>query len=377
VRNLETTQRFPPAIGGVEAHVDRLTRELRRVGYQVTVATTDLARDRPFARLPCSGEEPEVHRHRAFRTLPLPHGLGILSPGLALDVSRRPADIVHAHAFGYGPSWAAALRRRLRRTPLVITPHSDFDGARPGAEFYVRVVTRTTLLPADAVIALTERERAGLIDRGVPSDRITVIPNGVDLTEFPSPVPGRTVDGPPVALYVGRLYPPQKGLDTLVRAVALLPRPTPLRVRLVGEDWGGLEPLLRLARRLDVASAIEVAGALPRRELLAEYRRASLLVLPSRFEPFGIVLLEAMAAGLPIVASRVGGIPEVVEAPTTGLLVARDRPDELAAALARLVADPSLRRAMGEAGRRRAEQFDWPRLVPRFQRVFDAVGSLR
>jgi glycosyltransferase involved in cell wall biosynthesis len=204
---------------------------------------------------------------------------------------------------------------------------------------------------------------------GVAEDRICVIPNGVDVEEFAGVGTRRNRDGL-VGLFVGRLDPDQKGLDVLIRAMAMLPRSPLLRLRLVGEDWGGAKLLRQLAQRLGVADRVSYIGKLSRSELVNEFAAADFLVLPSRFEPFGVVILEAMAAGLPVIASRVGGIPEIVADGRTGLLVEPDNPDALAESFELLSQDESLRRSMGRAARERVEEYAWDSIVPRILSVF-------
>lgn len=369
---LEVTQRYPPAIGGVEDHVARLVHHLAAAGAEVEVVTTDLATDRPFRRLVGVAPEPRVHRHVAVPFLPLPHGLGIAAPGMVSDVLRTPADVVHAHAFGYAPTLSAALRRRLRPGPVVITPHSDAGRGGPLSGAYSRAVARATLRTADRVIALTHGERARLEGLGVDARRLRVIPNGVDLAEFSATPSDRSSPGFRI-LFVGRLYTVQKGLDTLTRALDLLgPQ---YELRLAGEDWGGREHVERWARRGSEPVRCSVLGAIARSDLLREYRQADVVVVPSRFEPFGIVLLEAMASGRPVVASRVGGIPEIVEDGVTGILVPPGDPAALATALGTMRSDPSLRRALGASGRRRVERYDWSRLAPEFVSLFEELTA--
>jgi glycogen synthase len=370
VQVLEITQRYAPAIGGVEDHVAQLTRELRKHGVEVKISTSDLLRDRPFQRLADGGADPDprVRRHRAVPLLPLPHGVGIVAPGMFREAVRSSADLVHAHAFGYAPTWAGALRRALGRGPVVITPHSDEGRGGWGSTVYARTVARGTLLRADRVIALTEHERTRLLGLGVPGDRLRVIPNGIDLGEFSGSEPRPSSGGTFRILFVGRLYNAQKGIDTLLGAVDALGPPAELRI--VGEDWGAGEMIARWARDRAAGIGLKVLGKVARSAVLQEYRSADVLVLPSRFEPFGIVLLEAMASGIPVVASRVGGIPEIVEDGRTGLLVPPGEPDRLADALRTLRDDPGFARRMGDAGRRRAETFSWDRLGPRFVELF-------
>ncbi len=372
MRVLQLTQRFPPAIGGVEDHVFHLSRGLADRGVDVRVATTDLRRDVPFERLPAFGDGSPflVRRHRARKVMDAPHGLGIISPGMFLDAVGHGADLLHAHAYGYFPTWVGAAAQSLDGASLVVTPHSGPGGDRLSKHLFDRVVPPLTLHRAARVIALTRSEAAYLETLGVPADRIAVVPNGVDLDEFSDIAVERPQRGSIAALFVGRLDSRQKGLEPLVHALARLPASAGVHLRLVGEDWGGAARVRSLARSLGVEDRLTIVGPLPRHALIDEYARADLLVLPSLFEPFGIVLLEAMAAGLPVVASRTGGIPEVVSEGETGLLVEPGDPDGLAAALHRLAEDPGLRARMGRRGRERSGSYSWDALIPQVLAVY-------
>lgn len=369
---LQLTQRFPPAIGGVEEHVLHLSRKLRERGVDVRVATTDLRRDVPFERLSAPNDSYPfpVVRHRAYRLSDAPNGLGILAPAMLLDVLNGSADVVHAHAYGHFPTWAGSAAYTLGRSAVVITPHSDQGHPTLSKRIFDRVAPRFTLRQSSRVIAVTRREADHLVDLGLDAGRIAVIPNGIEPGEFlsiPRPHPPRdSVTG----LFVGRLASRQKGLEPLVEALARVPRNLNLHLRIVGEDWGGASLVDRLAVRLGVRDRITMTGALPRKALLAEYAQADFLALPSLFEPFGIVLLEAMAAGLPVVASRVGGIPEIVADEQTGLLVEPGDVRGLAAALARMAGEPELRGRYGERGRARIGPYSWEALVPRILAVY-------
>jgi glycosyltransferase involved in cell wall biosynthesis len=376
---LELTQRYPPAIGGVERHVERLARGLASAGARVEVSTTDLLRDRPFARIRLDSEDGPVavRRHRVLRAIPAPQGLGLAAPGMFADALRAEADFVHAHAFGYFPTWVGRAVRSLRGIPLVITPHSDPGRDNSLSRLYARAVAHGSLQGADRIVALTQREADWLTGLDVPRERIRVIPNGIDLEEFADLPPRPIGSATPVVLFVGRLHARQKGLEPLIEAFALLPRTLNARLRLVGEDWGGLDPLLDRARELGVVNRVVATGPLPRADLLGELASADLLVVPSLFEPFGIVLLEAMAAGLPIVATRVGGIPEVVVDRQTALLVRPGASAELAAAMEAVLTDPSLAQNLGTEGRRRVTRFAWPRLLPMYVALFRELADER
>jgi phosphatidyl-myo-inositol dimannoside synthase len=202
---------------------------------------------------------------------------------------------------------------------------------------------------------------------GLDPRRLRVVPEGVDLEPWriqaadPPPLPRV-----PTLLSVARQYP-RKDTTTLLRALPAVRRHVPdLQVRVLG---GGPElPRLRaLSAELGLSGMVTFEGPLPDDAAVRRaYFQAHLFCLPSRQEGFGIVFLEAMAAGLPIVAARAAAVPEVVDHDETGLLVPPGSPDDLAAALLRLLDDEALRRRMGEAGRKRVEAFAVERVAECF-----------
>src|SRR2546427_3777655 len=367
------TQRSPPALGGVEAHVWRLANGFIRRGEEVQVVTTDLRTDRPRERL--ARDVPRfpfaVSRKRAVRIALLPHGLGNVAPGMLRSVLLGHWDIVHAHAYGYFPTFAGTLGAILRRSALVITPHSDPGHPSWEKRMFDGIVPIMTLRQAHRVVALTQREAEYLESLGVRPERIAVIHNGVEMTEFIQP-PLQVPQGNVMrVLFAGRCYPEQKGLEVLMRATSLVPRALGVRVRIAGEDWGGYAVIGKLAKSLGIEDRITLVGRLDRAALLEEYRAADVFVLPSLFDSFPLSLLEAMAAGLSVVATRVGGIPEVVEDGRTGLLVEPGNPGELSAALEWLASHPEVRREMGHRGRDRARTFSWDDTVSQTRLVYD------
>jgi glycosyltransferase involved in cell wall biosynthesis len=203
---------------------------------------------------------------------------------------------------------------------------------------------------------------------GIPRAKIAVVPEPIDLGEWrrlfaaapPRPVPAR-----PTVLAVARMYP-RKRLEDLLEAAALLRSRVPgLHVRIVGE--GPESPRLQgIHARLGLGETVVFLGAVTRSTLAVEYRRADCFCLPSVQEGFGLVLAEAMAAGLPVVACRAGAVPEVVADRRTGLLVNPRSPDELAMALETLLRNNGLARDLGAEGARRVEAFDLTPVAARF-----------
>lgn len=221
---------------------------------------------------------------------------------------------------------------------------------------------------ADRVVVPSEYSRgvvAGLY--GVERSRIDVVPEGLDVERWErlasdTPPPGAD-SGMPTILNVARQYPRKNTADLLRALPRVRERVSDARLRVVG---GGpeLERLERLAGSLELGEAVEFTGPIRgRAKLRREYDRADVFCLPTLQEGFGIVFLEAMAAGVPVVASDVTAVPEVVPDRRAGLLVPPRDPAALSSALVRLLEDPELRRRLGREGRRHARRYAWPRVA--------------
>ena len=228
---------------------------------------------------------------------------------------------------------------------------------------------------ADLVV-VTSRYQADVAGRvyGVPVSRLAIVPEPIDLPRWQGDferAPRRSRSGPTV-LSVARMYPRKRLGDLLHAAVELRARVPGAQVRIVG-NGPEREMLDRLHRELSLGDAAVLLGDVARAALAEEYANADCFCLPSVQEGFGIVFLEAMAAGLPVVACHAAAIPEVVLDGRTGVLVPPRNPTALAAALVDLLADPERRRALGDEGRRRVAEFTPERVARRF---LDAVHSI-
>lgn len=353
-------------IGGSERHLLALLPALRAQGIDAT-----------FAGLDDPGGQPEPFYEALseqgvpFTRLPSPRDL---DPALAVRLVRavRPLhpDLVHTHlvhADLYGAVAALALR-----VPLVSTKHND-DPFRAGR---FRQLERLIARRCSRVIAITESLRRFNVERvGLPPAKLTVVRYGLD--EVPrawSENPDLPFDdGSPLLLAVSRLVP-QKGIDVAIRALPAIRERHPEATLVVAGEGPERARLTELAHSLGVGDAVSLPGRAG--DVGTLLRRATMLVHPARWEGFGLVLLEAMLAGLPVVASRVSAIPEVVLDGTTGLLVEPDRPEELAAAVGALLDDETLRQALGRAGLERARaEFSVERMTRETAAVY--VEALR
>jgi len=395
MKTLLLTNEYPPNIyGGAGVHVDYLSRELAKL---MTVEVR------------CFGDQDEKIGTMEVR------GFGLGTPEMTcpkplqspLGASRRcvdfngagiTADLVHCH------TWYTHLGGIMAKLnygiPLVITVHS-LEPLRPwkreqlgGGYDFSLWVERTALEMADAVIAVSEETKKDILSLfNVSEERLSVIHNGIDLSEYsasknPEVLRSLGVDPDrPYVLFVGRITR-QKGIIHLVRAIRYLDPGFQVVLCAGAPDT----PEIAAEMQQAIASAREHHGDIvwiekmvSRPEAIVLYSSASVFVCPSIYEPFGIINLEAMACGTPVVASAVGGIKEVVVDGETGFLIPLEQMKEspfeatdpaafasdLASKINLLMADPALASQMGAAGRKRAEElFGWDAIARKTERLY-------
>jgi glycosyltransferase involved in cell wall biosynthesis len=340
-------------IGGSERHLLTLLPALAERGIEAVLVGLD---DPAWTPTDFYGalRVPSV-RLRSARDLD-PLLLGRLVRSLRADVVHT--HLVHADLYG-------GLAAKLRGSALVSTKHND-DPFRAGP---FRYVERGLCTLADRVVAITESLRRFTVERvGVPAAKVETIHYGLD------GLPDAWGENPPdavpesarVLLSTSRLTE-QKGVDVAVRALASLPRDTVLVVLGEGPERARLEAL---ARELGEAERVFLPGRVP--DVAAWLRRAAVYVQPSRWEGFGLGVLEAMLAGLPVVASSVSSLPELVEDGITGVLV----PPDDAAALARAVTVALEQPGLGVAGAERARrEFSVARMADRTAALYASILS--
>jgi starch synthase len=378
------TNEYPPSVyGGAGIHVGELARELStRIGLDIR---TFGVHENQFAGLRVRGY-PAAH-DLAPADERMRGAWGALSRDLSMAIDPVTADIVHCHTWYV--HLAGLLVRAAYGIPLVVTVHS-LEPLRPwkreqlgGGYDLSAWVERTALQTADAVIAVSHGTHDDVLRHfDVAPERVHVIHNGID-ADFFAPDPASDaldrfgVDPTvPYVLFVGRITR-QKGIVHLVHALRYLA--PDIGVVLCAGQPDTPEIAREMADGVAEAQAhrpnlVWIPEMVSRADVRQLYSHAAVFACPSVYEPFGIINLEAMACETAVVASAVGGIPEVVVDGETGVLVPLElSPDDpmspvdpdryardLADGINRLMADPELRRRMGEAGRRRAvERFSW------------------
>jgi glycogen synthase len=352
------TPRFPPSLGGIEESTRQLSVGLVQRGHDLTVHTIRLG-DAPL-RERIDGVE--VRRY----ALVMDRGFYVSRFEPRLD-----GDVIHLHAYAHQTNdWVIA--QHADKTPTFLSTHHGARFPKPHLPqkvyhaWYNRARGFPNLRKLEGVIVPTGYDATFFAEKGVPTDQIHVIPSGADEQAFgrnpPWAPPG--VD-PGFILYVGR-FDREKGIADLLDAHEIMPGRPPLV--LAGKDEGALKGRDREALRAENVHVVEPLSEDKRWRLLAA---CGVLVLPSHHEGQGIVIAEAWAQRKPVVATRVGGVPSVVDDGVEGILVDPKDPDALAQALQRVLRDEVLARRLGEAGRKKAvEQYRWPALVDRVERLY-------
>ncbi|HEX3428396.1 MAG TPA: glycosyltransferase family 4 protein [Candidatus Limnocylindrales bacterium] len=354
-----------PLPGGVTQHVRYLYENLRLRGHDVRILTSSHGLQR--------ASEGDIIRIGKGFSLPVNGSVGTvtLSPRFVSQVrdtlERERFDLLHFHE-PFVP-FLSTIILRLSTSVNIATFHA-YGGFSPSYEFGSKVM-KGEAARLHGRIAVSGAAKH-FIDRYFPGE-YKVIPNGVDVDRFQRAVPlARWQDGTQNILFVGR-FEPRKGLLELLKAYRIL-RKAGFECRLLVVGTG---PLGKEARRYIATRrlrGVEFLGRVSDEEKAQLYRTADVYVSPATGgESFGIVLLEAMAAGTPIVASDIHGYKGVVRRGREALLVPPNEPKPLAAAIGRLLRDDELRAEMGRAGRERAQEFSWERVTAKVDDFYGVI----
>ena len=381
--------------GGMNVYVRELSRLLGQRGMAVDVYTRrqdpwepTVVNFAPQARVIHlhAGPAAPYAKHRVWDHLP-EFVEGVRRFATSQDVHY---DLLHSHYWLSG--WVALQLRQLWSLPMVHMSHTlGYPKNAAAQQIWEQEPPRRlqveyeVLRCSDALVAESPASQQHMVQEyGVDPARVQIIACGVDTTLF-RPQDRHQArctlglpEAAPIVLFVGRLQP-LKGLDTLLRAAHLVRQQYPtLQVRIVGGGVDEGDPheaeelgrLRALADRLDLTPYLAFTKAQPQEALAQYYAAADVFVMPSHYESFGMVVLEAMACGTPVVASWVGGLASTVVHERTGLLVPVGSWRAFAHAIMRVLASPTLRETFAHAGVQRAQTYAWPRLVERNMQLY-------
>ena len=376
---------YPPQIGGPSAQTEQIAQELIARGIKVRVVTYgDRRINKVVDGIPITYLDGSLHRGVIKKIL---RNAQVFYDLLRIIKDFRPT-VIHMQTVSFNLSIMTGIAAKLTRIPAIIKYSSDLVWDKINRDQLVEVSPQNRVDPLqrlstlileliqkfllgnfDCIWATTSVYQKRLIDKFYIRDRkILLLPNFVDLQRFETVAERRQCLEPQqesnnscskniVLLTVSRLIP-CKGIEVCLEALAHLDD-LPITLRIVGNGASDYELSLQdLAQSLGVSERVEFVGAVPPSQIAEEYQTADIFILASYFEAFGIVLVEAMAAGIPIVATKVGGIPTVVEDEVSAKLVPAGDALSLASSIRSLITSESKLQHMAIAARERSKQFD-------------------
>jgi len=370
IRVLMVTPGFHPIKGGTETIVRNLSIELNKIGVRTDILTFNM--DRKW-NPKWKGTTEEIDGITVFK-VPALNWLPIVnSPRIKLGINLIPGrfthlmneyDIIHFHEAEFSfPFFSYFVKK-----PKILHLHGiKFDYFK---RYHLsRIILKNV---ADLYLSITKQMKNELIMLGIPKDKIVYFPNAVDPKIF-QPKEKKVNN---TILFVGRIAP-DKGLHVLLKSLNYIKNFIDLKI--IGpSDWN-LYYYQKILRWIEIENRkgkhnIKYLGHVDQPILIQEYQKASIFVLPSLFEPFGIVLLEAMSCKTPVVATYVGGIPEIVKNGENGILVPRNNPLKLAEAIDYLLENEDVRIKFGEAGRKWViENFSIEALIKKLCKIYEVV----
>ncbi|HOI57123.1 MULTISPECIES: glycosyltransferase family 4 protein [unclassified Methanoculleus] len=363
-----------PGGAGIVAY--NLAVQMAKRGHEVYVFTT------------AQNEDGSLSRYGNISVIRYKSNFTVGQGSIALKHLIRPffssvdLDIVHSHAGGLPAPLGGAIYAKRKNIPFVITHHAEWIGGfgtfrrRAGVFLYNNLICDWLLSKSDINIAPSKSFVDVSENLKKYRDKIVIIPNGLNLQEFQIPQSKgecRDILNLPmekkILLYMGSLHP-HKGPNVLITAMAHVVKQHPNTLLLIGGKGIIEEDLKRLTEELNLQNNVKFLGFVTSKSKALYYKASDLFVLPSLTESFGIVNLEAMASGLPVVASSVGGVPDVVKDGINGLLTIPRDPDDLAEKISCLCDSESLRDRLGKTGEILSKEYSWETVSDKTESVY-------
>ena len=364
--------------GGMNVYVRELSRALGPMGFEIDVFTRcqDLSLpiivDDNGMRVIYLKAGPQAPYPKEV----LPRYFGEFLDEIVSFADSEDYDLLHSHHWLSG--WVASRLKDIWKVPMIHTFHT-LGYLKPSTRYRLEIEAHT-VRAAGSIIATSEVEKNDLIQYyNAESDKIDVIPCGVNLKLFKRLDPGLSKKylGLPqqkYLLFVGRIAP-IKSIETLLKAMRMLQFQVHLLI--IGGENGSreLQSLKKMTGKLGITNRVSFLEAKPQTVLSYYYSAAEICILPSRYESFGLVALESMACGTPVIASRVGGIPEVVEHGKTGFLITPGDEKEIAGGIEYLLKDEKLRNSMALQAHKRAKGFSWKSVADKVSSIYRTYAN--
>jgi glycogen(starch) synthase len=374
MRILILASSYHPHIGGVETVVRDLATGLRSMGDRVLVVTNLWPGTLPFIEVVDAVTVVRVPMVIPGRTAGITTLVKLAVSNIMLTFVMllfRPA-IINIQCVGPNGYWGKRLVGQYR-TPLVVSTHGERTNDSSGFYLSLHNAMRYSdlITTSNAVVCVSEVSATeSMVGVDLSSTKISIIPNAISVSAVPYAETERYVD----ISFVGRLVP-EKGIEVLLRAIRTLKQDNPNLSVMICGDGPSREQLEMLVEEWGLQGCVEFTGHLDRDEVTSVLQKSKVLVLPSRKESFGIVLIEAANAGCAVVATRTGGIPAIVDHGSNGLLFDIDSDEQLVTNLQMVLENESVRLALVSEFRQRLPMYDVNNFVTTYRTLFATIAS--
>jgi len=370
--------RYFPAIGGVEEYVKSLAENAAKAGHNVEVLSSDMLDNSFRNRINFKQDTINNVEIKRFSAIPLKLRDYVVYPGMFLDLLKSDPELIHTHSYMYFCADSSAIAAKIKKIPFIVNPYifSCEKGSSIG-RMYRRSLGKN-LMSADAVIAISEFEKKLILEYKYNIKRIEIVNPGINLEDFSKNSDENILSEfylqeSIIILCVCRIAK-SKSLEVLIKALPKLISQYPeLKLVIAGPDFNYKKILLALIKNFDVEKNVVFTDFLPRHKLISLYKASDLFVFPSSFEAFGIVMIEAMAAGLPIIAANACAAPEIVKNNVNGLLFQPENDKDLADKIIKILKDKQLKKEMAVASLDLAKKYDFNRTTSQMLDIYNSI----
>lgn len=379
MRIIHTALRYPPATGGAERYIQEIVQRTRNIdeNRDVRVLTSKMRTHGPITLLDPEHLMDDAIYVQRLQTVATPWISYPRLQALSYYIGHHKPDIVESYGFWYQVADAAARYAKKNNIPFIFHPiyYENKNRRKLIWQAYKNTIGRSTFAAANVVVVLSEFEKKRIQEAGMPVKRFEIIPPGVETKKFdsrqPSPFPLHNIQGT-ILLTVSRIAK-SKGLQDSIRALPDIAKEIPnIQLVIVGEDFGYAQHLKALAKQLHVEQRVHMLGKLSDEQLIGAYQHADIFVHTSHYEAFGIVLIEAMAAGKPVVARNSTAIPTVVPDKKAGLLFITH--DDLIQSVITLCKDKIMAQEYGTYGKKHVQaNFIWDASIKKLLNLYEEL----
>lgn len=365
---------YKPIIGGVENHVYNISRELIKKGHEIEIITTKHGSKKNEEKI----DGIKIKRCKILFSI---GKFAKFWPGVFLKILKNKYDIVHTHCYRHPHTDLSLIASKIKENKVFLTTHNPFHikGVRSLKEelmssFYDNTSAYIFLRNFNKVMCTSKTEFPFMLKHGVKNKNLVYLPNGIEKKFFKKyngkKFKKRYNIKEKIALCVGRIHK-TKGLQFLINNIPKIIKKERIKFVFVGPDDGYKNELDKLAKKLNVKDHILFTGRISENEKLSAYSACDIFVLPSIYEPFGIVILEAMAQGKPVIATKFGGPSEIIQDNTNGFLFNPYK--EFSNDIINVLQDKKLYKKISLNAVKRAKEYLWEKIADKVDKNYKTV----